>query len=97
MPLALRVGRLKSGGDMAIVVVRRNGTVIEMPDGAERFHAELRETGKTKAVDKHSGRTYHVESSEGDLHLTEHPHEPPASTDAQTPLLIRTPKLPMNK
>lgn len=82
---------------MAIVVVRRNGTVIEMPDGAERFHAELRATGKTKAVDKHSGRTYHVASSDGDLHLTEHPHEPAASTDAQTPLLIRTPKLPMNK
>ena len=78
---------------MAIVVVRRNGTVIEMPDGAERFHAELREKGKAKAVDKHSGKTYHVESNAGDWHLTEQTHD----ALPQSPVLIRTRKLPMNK
>jgi hypothetical protein len=78
---------------MAIVVVRRNGAVIEMPDGAERFHAELRDKGKTQAVDKHSGKTYHVESTAGYWHLTEQKHAVPA----EPPVLIRTRKLPMNK
>ena len=78
---------------MGIVVVRRNGTVIEMPDGAERFHAELREKGKTQAVDKRSGKTYHVESTAGDWHLTEQAHE----VAPTSPVLIRTRKLPMNK
>ena len=79
---------------MAIVVVRRNGYVIEMPNGAERFHAELRRRGVTQAVERGSGRTYHVRTTDEGLHLTERPAKETIGAD---PVLIRTPKLPMNK
>jgi hypothetical protein len=78
---------------VAIVVWRKNGTVIEMLDGADRFHEDLREKNKTTAVEKRLGRTYDVRSTEAGLHLTQQPHE----VHKQTAVLIRTAKLPMNK
>ena len=78
---------------MGIVMVRKDGTVIEMPDGAQRFHADLKKNGAARAVDRLSGRTFHVHIAEGDLHLTEKPQE----VQSISPVLIRTPKLPMNK
>jgi hypothetical protein len=79
---------------MAILVVRSDGSVIEMPDGAELFHAQLRENNNAKAVDKRLGRTYQVKSTQGDLHLTETSH---VQGTTQAPVLIRAAKLPMTK
>jgi hypothetical protein len=78
---------------VAIVILRKNGTVIEMPDGADRFHEDLRKKNKATAVDKQLGRTYEVRSTEEGLHLTEPPHE----VQKQSAVLIRIDKLPMNK
>jgi hypothetical protein len=78
---------------VAIVILRKNGAVIEMPDGADRFHEDLREKNKATAVEKRLGRTYNVRSTEEGLHLTEQPHE----VQKQTAVLIRIDKLPMNK
>jgi hypothetical protein len=79
---------------MAILVVRNDGSVIEMPDGAAQFHAQLRENNNAKAVDKRLGRTYQVKSIQGDLHLTEKSdvYEP-----TQAPVLIRAAKSQMTK
>ena len=78
---------------MAIVLLRKNGTVIEMLDGANRFHEDLREKNKATAVEKRLGRTYEVRSTEAGLHLTEQQLE----VQKQNVVLIRTAKLPMNK
>ena len=78
---------------MAILVLRKNGTAIEMPDGADRFHKDLREKNKAIAVEKRLGRTYDVRSTEKGLHLTEHPYK----VQKQSAVLIRIEKLPMNK
>ncbi|MEN9618567.1 MAG: hypothetical protein RL406_804 [Pseudomonadota bacterium] len=78
---------------MAIVLLRKNGTVIEMLDGADRFHEDLREKNKATAVEKRLGRTYDVRSTEKGLHLTEHPYK----VQKQSAVLIRIEKLPMNK
>ncbi len=79
---------------MAILVVRSDGSVIEMPDGAEQFHAQLREKNNAKAINKRLGRTYQVKSIQGCIHLTEQPHD---EQSTQAPVLIRVAKLPMNK
>jgi hypothetical protein len=79
---------------MAILVVRSDGSVIEMPDGAEQFHAQLREKNNAKAVDKRLGRTYQVRSAQGELHITE---QPDVEQPSKAPVLIRAAKLPMTK
>jgi hypothetical protein len=78
---------------VAIVVLRKNGTVIEMSDGADRFHEDLREKNKATAVEKRLGRMYDVSATETGLHLTERLQE----VQKQTAVLIRIAKLPMNK
>lgn len=79
---------------MGIAVVRKNGVIIEMPEGAARFHRDLQRTGAAKAVDSHNGRTYEVRLQDGDMHF----HEQSAPTLSPTSsVLIRSPKLPMNK
>ena len=78
---------------MAILVLRKNGTVIEMPDGADRFHEDLRKKNKAIAVEKRLGRTYDVRSTEKGLHLTELPYK----VQKQSAVLLRIEKLPMNK
>ncbi len=78
---------------MAIVLLRKNGTVIEMLDGADRFHEDLREKNKATAVEKRLGRTYERQIDRKRLHLTEHPYK----VQKQSAVLIRIEKLPMNK
>jgi len=79
---------------MGIAVVRKNGAVLEMPEGPARFHADLRRTGVTTAIDKKTGRTYEVRQAEDGMHFTE--QNPPSATD-ESSLLIRCPRLPLNK
>ncbi len=79
---------------MAILILRSDGSVLEMPDGAEQFHEDLREKNIAKVVDKRLGRTYQVKSQQGDLHLTE---QLQVDQQSQLPLLIRASKLPMTK
>ena len=79
---------------MGIAVVRKNGAVLEMPEGPARFHADLRRTGVTTAVDKKTGRTYEVRQAEDGMHFTE---QHPPSAVVESPLLIRSPRLPLNK
>ena len=79
---------------MTILVVRSDGSVIEMPDSAEQLHAQLHYENQAKAVDKRLVRTYQVKPTQGGLHLTELPH---AEKPSQTTVLIRTVKLSMNK
>ena len=89
----LWAGDCLAGVVVGILVVRKNGSVIEMPNGAAHFHAELKDKGVTHVVDRTTGRTYRVQSHEDGVHLTEHPHE----SSFASPLIIRSPKLPMNK
>lgn len=78
---------------MAIVLLRKNGTVIEMLDGADRFHEDLHKKNKAIAVEKRLGRTYDVRSTEKGLHLTELQYK----VQKQSAVLLRIEKLPMNK
>ena len=79
---------------MAILVIRNDGSVIEMPDGPAHFQAQLRHKNKAKAVDKRLGRTYQVKSTQDGFHITEQSH---AKKSAEPPVLIRPAKLLMNK
>ena len=80
---------------MAIVVHRQNGSIIEMPEGPARFHAELRRTGSAQAVERHTGKSFEVQAAEdGDLHFTERSSD---QVKDHPPVLIRQPKLPINK
>lgn len=81
------------GAGVGIVVVRHNGTVIEMPQGPDRFHAEFKRAGVAQAVDRRTGRTFAVQATQEGWHVQENQ---PVQSD-QAPVLIRTPKLPMNK
>lgn len=81
---------------MTILVVRSDGSVIEMPDSAEHLHAQLHYENQAKAVDKRLMRTYQVKPTQGGLYLTELPHAEKPSP-SQATVLISTVKLPMNK
>ena len=52
---------------MTILVVRSDGSVIEMPDSAEHLHAQLHYENQAKAVDKRLMRTYQVKPTQGGL------------------------------
>ena len=80
---------------MGIAVVRKNGAIIEMPNGAAQFHADLQRKGVATAVDKKTGRTYEVRQTEDGLHFTEQTTK--SSEFSASSVLIRSPRLPMNK
>lgn len=80
---------------MGIVVHRQNGSIIEMPEGPARFHAALRRKGSAQAVERHTGKSFEVQAAEdGGLHFNE---RSPDAPDDHPPVLIRQPKLPLNK